>query len=195
MRAAFDVGASRPVAPGPFRSSARLASRIKTTNAHRACRSGWDVADLVPRVSRGARPLNAVGRNAEGRASDAGHPRPRPPPRARLAAALAAATLAWSAPALAEEALAAASPEGSPHGNATETRASGTGANATEPGLAPRRAFASVDQAIEHVGKVDVAALRRALLDAKHAEFARVAGPSAVAALAAKPRGSARDEL
>ena len=67
--------------------------------------------------------------------------------------------------------------------------------DATEPGLAPRRAFASVDQAIEHVGKVDVAALRRALLDAKHAEFARVAGPSAVAALAAKPRGSARDEL
>ena len=130
MRAAFDVGASRPVAPGPFRSSARLASRIKTTNAHRACRSGWDVADLVPRVSRGARPLNAVGRNAEGRASDAGHP------RARLAAVLAAATLAWSAPALAEEALAAASPEGPPHGNATEMRASGTGANATEPGLA-----------------------------------------------------------
>ena len=136
MRAAFDVGASRPLAPGPFRSSARFASRIKTTNAHRACRSGWDVADLVPRVSRGARPLNAVGRNEEGRASDAGHPRRRPPPRARLAAALAAATLAWSAPALAEKALAAASPEVSPHGHATETRASGTGANATEPGLA-----------------------------------------------------------
>ena len=67
--------------------------------------------------------------------------------------------------------------------------------DATEPELAPRRTFASVDQAIEHVGKVDVAALRRSLLDAKHAEFARVAGPDAIAALASKPRGSARDEL
>ena len=127
MRAAFDVGASRPVAPGPFRSSARLASRIKTTNAHRACRSGWDVADLVPRVSRGARPLNAVGRNAEGRASDAGHPRP--------AAVPAAATYLERARARGGGARCGIA-RGSPHGNATETRAAGTGANATEPGLA-----------------------------------------------------------
>ena len=133
MRAAFDVGASRPVAPGPFRSSARLASRIKTTNAHRACRSGWDVADLVPRVSRGARPLNAVGRNEEGRASDAGHPRRRPPPRARLAAALAAATLAWSAPSFADEALAPASPED------TATPASVSGGVPADPSRAPAR--------------------------------------------------------
>lgn len=116
MSAALDVGASRPVTPEPFRSPARRASRVKS-NAHRACRSGWEVSDLVPLVSRGAHPLGAVG-HAEDRAADAG----TPPPRARLAAALAAATLAWSAPAFAEEALAAASLEGAT-AHATETLA------------------------------------------------------------------------
>ena len=47
----------------------------------------------------------------------------------------------------------------------------------------PRKEYATVDQAIEHLGKVDVAALRHELLERKHAEFARAAGPEAIRAL------------
>ena len=92
------------------------------TNAHRACRPDRDVADLTTRASRGAHPLDAVG-DAAG----------SPPPRARLAAALAAATLAWSAPSFADEALAPASPED------TATPASVSGGVPADPSRAPAR--------------------------------------------------------
>ena len=52
--------------------------------------------------------------------------------------------------------------------------------------LTPRREFASVDQAIEHLGKEDVRALRQSLLDAKLAEFANAASPEAIHALSSK---------